>query len=290
MNLKPGKESRLSNLHRVLKFYEEHAKDYDQDYEEDNWRLYDDLTWHFMAPFIPAVDPAVAGTGDAPVVLDTGGGTGKWSVKLAKAGFRVVCTDISQPMLDQARAKAKAEGLEGRIDFRLLDARGMPEIASNSCDLVLAVGDLISYALDDDLVVGELFRTCKPGCHCIASVDNTFSYLILQLKSERWELIDDLLANKVTDYSSPHPVRTFLPADLRALFERHGFAVEQIVGKPVITNTVSKRVRRLKLEQHYKEMLDLEKRFGADPAFVGHGGHLQIAARKPLGDARHLRE
>ncbi len=276
-----GEGKKRSNLHRVIKFYEEHAKDYDHDYEEDNWRLYDDLTWHYMAPFIPTVDPAVVGTDSAPVVLDAGGGTGKWSVQLAKRGFRVVCADISQPMLDQARAKAKVEGLEGRIDFRLLDARGMPEIASDSCDLVLAVGDLVSYALDDDLVVGELFRTCKPGCHCIASVDNTFSYLILQLKSERWELIDDLLANKVTDYSSPHPVRTYLPADLRALFERHGFNVEQIAGKPVITNTVSKRVRRLKLELHYKEILALEKRFGADPAFVGHGGHLQIATTKP---------
>ncbi|NMC07047.1 MAG: class I SAM-dependent methyltransferase [Candidatus Lokiarchaeota archaeon] len=275
-----GKGSKRSNLHRVIKFYEEHAKDYDHDYEEDNWRLYDDLTWHYMAPFIPAIDPALAGTADAPLVLDTGGGTGKWSIPLAKRGFRVVCTDISQPMLDQARAKAKKEGVEDRIEFRLLDARDMGTIATNTCDLVLAVGDLISYALDDDLVVGELHRVCKPGCHCIASVDNTFSYLILQLKSERWELIDDLLANRVTDYSSPHPVRTYLPADLRALFERHGFAVEQIVGKPVITNTVAKRVRRLKLEQHYKEMLDLEKRFGADPAFVGHGGHLQIAARK----------
>nr|MDO8087078.1 class I SAM-dependent methyltransferase [Candidatus Sigynarchaeum springense] len=290
MNPKPGDDRKPSNLHRVIKFYEEHAKDYDQDYEDDNWRLYDDLTWHYMGPFLPAVDPAAAGTRDAPLVLDVGGGTGKWSIQLAKRGFRVTCTDISQPMLDQARAKAKAEGLEGRIDFRLLDARGMPEIASNSCDLVLAVGDLISYALDDDLVVGELFRVCKPGCHCIASVDNTFTYLILQLKSERWELIDDLLANKVTDYSSPHPVRTFLPADLRALFERHGFVVEQIVGKPVITNTVAKRVRRLKLEQHYKELLELEKRFGADPAFVGHGGHLQIAARKEPGNASPLKE
>ncbi|MBN2151554.1 MAG: class I SAM-dependent methyltransferase [Candidatus Lokiarchaeota archaeon] len=278
----PKRDTRKpSNLHRVIKFYEEHAKDYDKDYEEDNWRLYDDLTWHFMAPYIPAVDPAVAGTRGAPVALDAGGGTGKWSIKLAKLGFRVTCTDISRQMLDQARAKAAVEGLEGRIDFRLLDARDMPGIASESCDLVLAVGDLVSYALDDDLVVGELFRVCKPGCHCIASVDNTFSYLILQLKSERWELIDDLLDNKVTDYSSPHPVRTYLPADLGALFERHGFAVEQVAGKPVITNTVSKRVRRLKLEQHYEELLELEKRFGADPAFVGHGGHLQIAARKP---------
>jgi SAM-dependent methyltransferase len=283
MDLEKGNEKhgKRSNLHRVIKFYEGHAKDYDHDYDEDNWRLYDELTWHYMVPFIPAVDPAVAGTSDAPVVLDVGGGTGKWAIQLAKRGFRVVCTDISQPMLDQAIAKAKGEGLEGRIDFRLLDARDMREIASDSCDLVLAVGDLISYALDDDLVVGELHRTCKPGCFCIASVDNTFSYLMLQLKSGRWELIDDLLANKVTDYSSPHPVRTYLPADLRALFERHGFSVEQIVGKPVISNTVAKRVRRHKLEEHYKEMFELEKRFGADPAFVGHGGHLQVAARKP---------
>jgi ubiquinone/menaquinone biosynthesis C-methylase UbiE len=276
-----GKGKNRSNLHRVIKFYEEHAKDYDKDYEEDNWRLYDDLTWHYMVPFLPAIDPAMAGSKDAPLVLDAGGGTGKWSIRLAKLGFHVTCTDISEPMLDQARAKAKIEGLDGIIKFKQGDIRDMPEIESDSCDLVLAVGDVISYAMDEHAVVMELYRVCKPGGYCIASVDNTFTYLMMELKSERWELLDDLLSTRITDYSSPHPVRTFLPADLQALFERHGFQVEQIVGKPVITNTVSKRVRRLKLELHYNEMLALEKRFGADPAFVGHGGHLQIAVRKP---------
>nr|MDO8113762.1 methyltransferase domain-containing protein [Candidatus Sigynarchaeota archaeon] len=275
-----GKDERKkpSNLHRVIKFYETHAKDYDKDYEEDNWRLYDDLTWFFMAPFLPAMDPNT----DAPLVLDAGGGTGKWSLKLAKLGYRVVCADISPQMLDQAKAKATAEGLLGKVEFKQLDVRHMPEIPDNSCDLVLAVGDVISYALDEDLVVSELFRVCKPGGTCIASVDNTFSLLVMEIKSERWELLDDLLATRTTDFSSPHPVKTFLPADLRALFEHHGFVVEHMAGKPVITNTIARRVRRLKLEQHYKELLELEKRFGADPAFIGQGGHLQVAAIKKL--------
>ena len=270
-----------ANLHRVIKFYEEHAKDYDSDYEEDNWRLYDDLTWYFLEPFLPVIEPGQERTVNAPHVLDAGGGTGKWSIPLAKRGYRVTCVDISKPMLDQARAKAKTEGLDGDIEFREGDIRGMLEIESDSCDLVLAVGDVISYALDEHMVVSELFRICKPGACCIASVDNTFTYLIMELKSDRWELLDDLVATRITDYSSPHPVRTFLPADLRTLFEDHGFVVEQIVGKPVISNTIARRVRRGKLEGHYRELLELEKRFGADPAFVGHGGHLQIAARKP---------
>lgn len=270
-----------SNLHRVIKFYEEHAKQYDSDYEEDNWRLYDDLTWYFMAPFLPTIEPGQEGTINAPIILDAGGGTGKWSIPLAKLGYRVICIDISKPMLDQARAKINAEGRESNIEFKQLDIRNMPEIENNSCDLVLAIGDVISYALDDDMVVAELFRVCKSGGCCIASVDNTFTYLIMELKSERWELLDDLLTTRITDFSSPHPVRTFLPADLHLLFEKHGFIVEQIVGKPVISNTIAKRIRRLKLEGHYNELLELEKRFGADPAFVGHGGHLQLSARKP---------
>jgi SAM-dependent methyltransferase len=270
-----------ANLHRVIKFYEEHAKNYDSDYEEDNWRLYDDLTWYFLEPFLPAIEPGQEGTVNAPLVLDAGGGTGKWSIPLAKRGYRVTCVDISEPMLEQARAKTKAEELEAVIEFKKGDVRAMPEIENNACDLVLAVGDIISYALDEHMVVSELYRVCKPGAYCIASVDNTFTYLMMELKSERWELLDDLLASRTTEYSSPHPVRTFLPADLRILFEGHGFVVEQIAGKPVISNTIAKRVRRGKLEGHYRELLELEKRFGADPAFVGHGGHLQIAARKP---------
>jgi ubiquinone/menaquinone biosynthesis C-methylase UbiE len=267
---------KLSNLHRVTKFYRDSADRYDDVYEENMWRLYDDLTWYFLQPALP---PIIENT-DPSRILDIGGGTAKWAIKLAQRGYRVLCGDISPEMLAIGETKVKELGLSDHISFQQLDIRDMHPLSNEAFDMVLAVGDVISYALDDDLAVAEIYRVLKPQGKCVASVDNTMIYVINTMKYDHFERIESLLQEKVTDSFSPHPVRTYLPEDLRNLFERHGFEVEQIVGKPVISSLISQKMRKKKLEKHYDLILALEKRFGAHPHFIGHGGHLQIIAKK----------
>ena len=45
-------------------------------------------------------------------ILELGCGTGRISIPIAKAGIEVVGIDISKPMLDLARSKAKKAGLK----------------------------------------------------------------------------------------------------------------------------------------------------------------------------------
>jgi ubiquinone/menaquinone biosynthesis C-methylase UbiE len=276
-NSTPPRKKR-SNLHRVEKYYDEFAQNYDETYEENSWRLYDDLTWHFLQPAMPPIK----NPDSPPQVLDIGGGTGKWALKLAQLGYIVICGDISQLMLNKAKEKAQKLGLLARIDFRILDIRNMENLKSNSFDLVIALGDVISYALDDDDAVKELYRVTKPDGFCVASVDNTMMYIINEIKYDHFERIPALLETKVTDFFGPHPIRTFLPEDLKLLFERHGFIVEHLVGKPVISSLMARKVKKHKLDSHYDFIFNLEKRFGEHPNYIGHGGHLQITAKKPL--------
>ncbi len=271
---------RFSDLQKVKDYYASHAPDYDKDYDALLWRLYNDLTWAFMEPFLP---PLYEIQGGAPKVLDTGCGTGKWAIKLASMGYKVTCGDISDAMLDLAREEAGQTGIDG-IDIEFipsLDIRRMDAIPSGAFDVVLALGDVISYAMDDDPAVAEMFRTCKPGGIAIASMDSTFTYVVHEIKNERWDRIDPLLDTGVTNAFLPHPIKTYLPAQATALFERHGFHVLQVAGKPVFSNALPRKIARRKLERNYDKMLAIEKQFSADPAFVGHGGHLQVTARRP---------
>jgi len=267
-----GKPPDWHPLDDVQKYYDAKAALYDNDYKKFEWRLYDDLTWHFLAPYLPPAKPSC--------ILDVGGGTGKWAVKLGQMGYKVICGDISDGMLDVAQHKVKLSQLEELVEVRKLDVRNLSEFPPNSFDLVLALGDVISYAIDDDPAVAEIFRVCKPGARCIASVDNKLTYLLLELNNDHFICVDSLLKTNIATYFTPHPIKTYFPRELRDLFERHGFEVESIVGKPVLTNMVPKSRRKKQLPAHYDFFLNMEKQLASDPDFVGHGGHLQIVAKK----------
>ena len=46
------------------------------------------------------------------VVLDAGGGTGKWTIPIVEKGLKVVLYDISREMLNVARRKIVGKNLE----------------------------------------------------------------------------------------------------------------------------------------------------------------------------------
>jgi ubiquinone/menaquinone biosynthesis C-methylase UbiE len=97
------------------------------------------------------------------IVLDVGGGTGVLSLLALKAGAaRVVCGDISEYMLSQARGKATGQlDSADRIDFRKLDAESLP-FADGSFDVVLSS---MSFGLfpDQKKAVAEMIRVLRAG-------------------------------------------------------------------------------------------------------------------------------
>jgi ubiquinone/menaquinone biosynthesis C-methylase UbiE len=72
-------------------------------------------------------------------VLDVGCGTGGWLIEVAKTypgSERLVGIDVSRQMIASARQEARAEMVNDRVEFRLMDALQMLEFPSDSFDLV----------------------------------------------------------------------------------------------------------------------------------------------------------
>jgi 2-polyprenyl-3-methyl-5-hydroxy-6-metoxy-1,4-benzoquinol methylase len=57
-------------------------------------------------------------------IIDIGCGTGRHSIELTKRGYRMTGIDLSESLLEKARAKAKQNGLQ--IEFLQHDARDLP--------------------------------------------------------------------------------------------------------------------------------------------------------------------
>ena len=80
-------------------YYDRHATEYDASYKNKKWvEIYDRVTWEkTIQLYLPADHSAQ--------ILDAGGGTAKWTILLAEAGYDVTLIDISKNMLTLARAK-----------------------------------------------------------------------------------------------------------------------------------------------------------------------------------------
>ena len=71
----------------------------------DNWtrilqeRVYGYVTWEHLKKYIPENKNSL--------ILDAGGGTGRWAIPLEKIGYRVILCDISKGMLNQAEGKTQ---------------------------------------------------------------------------------------------------------------------------------------------------------------------------------------
>ena len=93
-------------------------------------------------------------------VLDVACGAGQTAIPLAQAGAIVTGVDIATNLIEQARARAQAAGLQN-VRFEEADAEMLP-FEDASFDVVLSLIGAM-FAPRPELVAAELKRVCKPG-------------------------------------------------------------------------------------------------------------------------------
>lgn len=92
-------------------------------------------------------------------VLDIACGTGNLSIPAAQAGAVVTGVDIAPNLLEQARARAAAEGIKAH--FVEGDAEQLP-FGDASFDVVMSMFGAM-FAPRPELVAAEMIRVCRPG-------------------------------------------------------------------------------------------------------------------------------
>lgn len=90
------------------------------------------LRWRLLERYLPGVN----------TILDVGGGTGSFSIPLARRGFDVTHVDFSSRMIEIAKKKA---GNLPNLRFRLVNAADLRPFADQAFDLVLNMDGAISF-------------------------------------------------------------------------------------------------------------------------------------------------
>jgi SAM-dependent methyltransferase len=92
-------------------------------------------------------------------VLDVAAGNGNAALAAARRWAKVTASDYVPALLEQARARAVADGLE--IEVREADAENLP-FADRSFDVVLSTFGVM-FTPNQEKAASELLRVCKPG-------------------------------------------------------------------------------------------------------------------------------
>ena len=109
-------------------------------------------------------------------VFDGGAGCGRFSILLAKHGCEVTHFDISQPMIDKAKALAEKEGVLDKITFVKGALEDLASFDDKSYDMVISFDAPISYTYpNQEQVIGELVRICRK--RIMISVSSRLGYL-----------------------------------------------------------------------------------------------------------------
>lgn len=258
-------------------FHDRYANVYDSRYSgSPYWEIYDAVTWEHLRKFLPA-DLSTR-------VLDVGCGTGKWGLRLAKSGYQVTLSDLSQKMLDQAERKAEAMGLTDRVTFHKADVTTLEGLANECFGFVMAQGDPLSCVERPARALKAIARVMQPGGVLVASVDNRWAGIGHYLAHGDWRGLERFLKSGQTvwlaaDKASQFPLHMFWPEELRETFEAQGLEVLDMLGKTVIV-TRQTETAEIADRDVQRRLVALELRYGRDPAALGRAAHIQVAARK----------
>ncbi len=143
-------------------------------YLENYYNAYDEegrlLSRHGQVEYLTTmkyIRECLAGIAD-PAVLEVGAGTGRYSVTLAKEGFRVTAVELIEHNLELLRAKLDGTETITAMQGNALDLSALPD---GAFDLTMVLGPMYHLYTKEDKhrALTEAVRVTKPGGYILVA-------------------------------------------------------------------------------------------------------------------------
>jgi len=268
----------------VRRWYDTHA--------EYEWmRLFQDgyhqleylVTMHFLERHLPK-------TG---LVLDAGGGPGRYTIELAKRGFDVVLLDLSPECLEIARREIRKAGALNRVKEIIEGSvTDLSRFGNGLFDAVLCLGGLLSHLHEKserEQAAAELVRVTKKKAPLFISVFNRYGVFRVVLYAHPENLTDSLqeeifakgIHRVLTRFGAFTDAFFFLPNELKELFENKGVQTLTLATCEGLLAHLEEATNILYRDgEKWGRWLEILLQTCADPSIVGTGNHLLYVGRK----------
>jgi S-adenosylmethionine-dependent methyltransferase len=267
--------------------YHQTIEEYYDSLAETEWNRLDwhrmefTVYWRTMREFIA---PGAA-------ILDCGGGPGRYSFELAKAGHQVTLFDLSTANLALAKQKSVELGisLAGYYQGNALD---LSRFAGDSFDTVLLMGPLyhLIEIAERRQAIREAVRVLKPGGLLFATFVTRYAFLLYLLKDDPAQiaayppqLIDHLLADGINLVSEENPGFTHAyfahPMEISPFMAENGLAQLRLTAVEPLISFLEDAVNQLPRES-FERWASLTCRLGTDPITWGNSEHMLYVGAK----------
>jgi len=251
-------------------------------------RLEFDTTMHFFKKYSPRKG----------LVLDAGGGPGRYTLELAKLGYSVVLLDLTPELLEMARKQIKKARVADRVkqvtegsidDLSMFD--------DDTFDAVICLGALshLVNRQERERAIDELIRVAKKNAPIFVSVIGRMAILVCGLVHWPVDMEIDGLYQKLYetgDYKGGPgmharrrnfaPCHLYLSEELKSSFQKRGLEVLEMVGLQGLATRHEKETNRLfkKYPKGWKNWQELHLRTCTHPSMVDNSQHFMIVCRK----------
>ena len=245
------------------------------------------ITMHFLEKYLPSKG----------LILDAGGGPGRYAIELAKRGLEVVLLDLSSKCLEIARREIGNAGVEDRVkeivEGSVVD---LSRFKNELFDAVLCLGPF-SHLLERserERAASELVRVAKEKAPLFISVINRYGVFRTVLQRLPEELTDpsheEMFTRGIHRTHYRHPKETgggfteayfFLPNELRELFESKGVKTLTMATCEGLSSHLQEATNKLyKDKEKWRRWLKILLQTCTDPCVIGLGEHFLYVGRK----------
>lgn len=274
----------------VRKYYDNHAEEEWARLDQDAYHLLEFLvTKHYLDKYLPQ---------KGGLVLDAGGGPGRYTVYLAQRGYDVVLLDLSPCCLDIAKREIANAGVGNRVkkitEGSIADLSGFN---SELFDAVLCLG-AFSHLLDRperEKAAREIVRVAKKDAPMFVSVASRYGVFRAFLQIIPDEIVEpsheELFSLGIhRGHPTPHKggkgfskvdAYFFFPTEVKDLFESVGLKTLEMASCEGLSSRLQEATNKIyRDKEKWNRWLKLVLQTCNDPAILGMGDHILYVGRK----------
>ncbi len=208
-------------------------------------------------------------------VIDIGGGTGGFAVRVAELGHQVTVIDPSPDALAIVGRRAEESGVRGMVEARQGDIASLPDLApAGGADVVLCHG-VLEFVDDPAEALSVLAGVLRPGGVLSLLVNQRNAAVVARAMAGHFQQARDIL----DDPLAAGPTRRFTSDEVEGLLADAGFDASAMHAVRVFVDLVPSSLVDLE-PGAAAALVELEKAVAARPEYLALGTQLHVLATR----------